>query len=627
MNFCKAGIMLCSLVSLVQGRSDLPAQSVFVDPKSFAALGPDGPFRNSSFDEFFNPTKSNPPFFQIFDLAFLDILGPNPSFDEIASNDSFPFAHEAPIYVAESDEFFFASNDGGLPGVADLNHNNFVGKISMKEVEEALAKAKSRQKSSLSLPDTVQMTNGGTGPFKSSLVLITSGRGELPPSIVLVNPNEPHNTTVVLDNFFGRQFNALNDVKIHPASGAFFFTDSVYGALLGFRPPPQLPNQVYRLDPATGAVRVVATDFVITNGIAFTPDGKMATDTGSAGGTPGMFAIDQTKPATIYAFDVDPKTQVFMNRRVFAYSDTGIPDGIQVDAAGNVYSGCGEGVHVWSPEGTLLGKFFVGNTTANMGFAGDGRLVILAANKVFLAKIAAKEGRESKNLDFNHNSAYMNSNSIGIISLPFELIHSIFELCSRDTLTILARTHPTLRLGAESLLYHTVDSERALHTLSKSAEKARLVRRLIVYMHLQEYVGKLSKALLNMRDIYELRLGLIFGSGRMNVGWVGWAHDVEEILCTNPFPALRILRCNSHDMNLARIIQSRPELQVVSTNFLPSDVVTSLQSMKTLSTLPIIYTLKRARHDLEVNEVGLYPPFYPPDLVSLSGRFFLGVST
>jgi gluconolactonase len=47
-----------------------------------------------------------------------------------------------------------------------------------------------------------------------------------------------------------------------------------------------------------------------------------------------------------YAFDVDETSQTFLNRRVFAYIDTGIPDGIQVDMAGNVYSGCGDGVQV-----------------------------------------------------------------------------------------------------------------------------------------------------------------------------------------------------------------------------------------------------------------------------------------
>lgn len=74
------------------------------------------------------------------------------------------------------------------------------------------------------------MTNGGTGPYRSSLLLITSGRGSLPPSIVIVNPKPPYNATVLLDNFFGRQFNSLNDIKIHPTTGMLFFTDVMYVA-------------------------------------------------------------------------------------------------------------------------------------------------------------------------------------------------------------------------------------------------------------------------------------------------------------------------------------------------------------------------------------------------------------
>lgn len=94
-----------------------------------------------------------------------------------------------------------------------------------------------------------------------------------------------------------------------------------------------------------------------------------------------------------YKFDVDPKSQVFTNRRVFAYADTGLPDGIELDAAGNVYAGCGDGVNVWSSEGVLLGKFFTGVTVANMAFAGDGRLVLLGGANVYLAKIAAKASK------------------------------------------------------------------------------------------------------------------------------------------------------------------------------------------------------------------------------------------
>lgn len=232
------------------------------------------------------------------------------------------------------------------------------------------------------------MANGGSGPYKGSLLYVTCGRGELPPSVTLINPVPPYNSTVLLDNFFGRQFNSIDDVKIHPTSGNIFFTDPSYGYSLQFRPPPLMPNQVYRLDPNTASVRAVADGFLKPNGIAFTGDGETVyiTDTGAA---ISLMELNQTYPTTIYAFDVDKTSQAFTNRRVFAYIDTGIPDGIQVDKAGNVYSSCGDGVHVWNSKGTLLGKFFVGSTSANMVFAGAGRFVILAETRIYLAKIAA----------------------------------------------------------------------------------------------------------------------------------------------------------------------------------------------------------------------------------------------
>ena len=90
-----------------------------------------------------------------------------------------------------------------------------------------------------------------------------------------------------------------------------------------------------------------------------------------------------------YQFDVDPVTQSFENRRVFAYSDAGIPDGIQLDKDGNVYSGCGEGVHVWNPEGTLIGKFFINSTTPEMIFTKSG-LLILDEERIYLANIQAQ---------------------------------------------------------------------------------------------------------------------------------------------------------------------------------------------------------------------------------------------
>lgn len=57
----------------------------------------------------------------------------------VAQNSTFSFAHEAPIWVPETDEMFFASNDGGALGMSDLNHNSQVSKISLEAVKEAVA--------------------------------------------------------------------------------------------------------------------------------------------------------------------------------------------------------------------------------------------------------------------------------------------------------------------------------------------------------------------------------------------------------------------------------------------------------------------------------------------------------
>ena len=52
-------------------------------------------------------------------------------------------------------------------------------------------------------------------------------------------------------------------------------------------------------------------------------------------------------------------------------------------------------VKVWNPEGTLIGKFFVGGVAANLVFAGNGRLVILAETAIYFAEIAARANKLS----------------------------------------------------------------------------------------------------------------------------------------------------------------------------------------------------------------------------------------
>jgi hypothetical protein len=64
--------------------------------------------------------------------------------------------------------------------------------------------------------------------------------------------------------------------------------------------------------------------------------------------------------------------------------------GIHCDSNGNVYAACGDGIHVWNPSGTLLGKIFTGELTANFQFAGKGRMVLLAETHLYYATLAAE---------------------------------------------------------------------------------------------------------------------------------------------------------------------------------------------------------------------------------------------
>ncbi|KAI7092068.1 calcium-dependent phosphotriesterase [Hortaea werneckii] len=202
-----------------------------------------------------------------------------------------------------------------------------------------------------------------------------------PGGIVKMSPAPPYKASTLVDGFLGRQFNSVNDLVVHQ-DGSIWFTDPMYGWEQGFRPKPRLPCQVYRFDPESGDIRVVADGFGRPNGLCFSPDEKIMyiTDTDIIHGD-GNF--DETRPGTIYAFDVSfhSGSPFLSNRRVFAMAARGAPDGIKCDTQGNVYSGCGDGVNVWGPSGTLLGKIEIPGGVANFCFTRKGEMILLNEKK------------------------------------------------------------------------------------------------------------------------------------------------------------------------------------------------------------------------------------------------------
>jgi len=186
--------------------------------------------------------------------------------------------------------------------------------------------------------------------------------------------------TVLADAYEGRRLNSPNDV-IASSDGAIWFSDPTYGIVYdyeGTRADPELPTAVYRLAPDTGTITAVVTDLVQPNGLCFSPDEQR------------LYVVDSgVSPGTIHVFDVDGAT--LSNGRVFADMSPGSSDGVRCDTDGNLWASAAgggdgyDGVHVFAPDGTLIGQIVLPEQCANITFGGrkKNRLFMAASQSVY----------------------------------------------------------------------------------------------------------------------------------------------------------------------------------------------------------------------------------------------------
>jgi gluconolactonase len=175
--------------------------------------------------------------------------------------------------------------------------------------------------------------------------------------------------TVVADRYDGKRLNSPNDVVVK-SDGSVWFTDPAYGIdtdYEGHQAESEIGAcHVYRVDPATGAVEIVADDFVRPNGLAFSPEERRlyVSDTGASHRPDG--------PRHIRVFEV-ADDGALAGGEVFATCTAGFFDGLRCDTAGRVWTGAGDGVHCFDPDGTLIGKVLVPEIVANVVFGGPKR--------------------------------------------------------------------------------------------------------------------------------------------------------------------------------------------------------------------------------------------------------------
>ena len=180
--------------------------------------------------------------------------------------------------------------------------------------------------------------------------------------------------TVLIDRFDGKPLNAPNDVVV-ASDGSVWFSDPGYGILSdyeGRRAELELPTAVYRLDPERGDAEPVVQDLERPNGLCFAP------------GESRLYVVDSgSTPRTIHVYDV-AEGRVGAGRR-FADMSPGSSDGIRCDTEGNLWAAAGgggdgyDGVHVFAPDGTLIGQVLLPEACANLCFGGP------AGNRLFMA--------------------------------------------------------------------------------------------------------------------------------------------------------------------------------------------------------------------------------------------------
>jgi gluconolactonase len=191
--------------------------------------------------------------------------------------------------------------------------------------------------------------------------------------------------TVLSDEFEGKPLNAPNDVVV-ASDGSVWFTDPGYGIMSdyeGRQTALEQPTAVYRLDPRESLAEPVIVDLDRPNGLCFSPDESL------------LYVVDSgSTPKSIHVYDVDDRT--VGSGQLFADMGPGGADGVRCDSDGNLWAAASggdgfDGVHVFAPDGALIGQIVLPEICANLCFGGAvrNRLFMAASQSVYALYVNA----------------------------------------------------------------------------------------------------------------------------------------------------------------------------------------------------------------------------------------------
>jgi gluconolactonase len=217
------------------------------------------------------------------------------------------------------------------------------------------------------------MANGNTLDRHGRLLTCEHATSRV--SRTLVQDGADAGYEVLASHFAGSELNSPNDIVVKQ-DGAIYFTDPLSGRSPYYgvpREPGQPVRGVYRLDVASGALTLLIDDFDKPNGLCFSQDER-------------HLFVNDTARFHIRVFDVAPDGTL-ASGRVWAETrgeGKGVPDGMKIDTAGNLYC-CGPGgIHLFDPSGVCLGVIRMPEHTANFVFGDDLQsLYITASSSIY----------------------------------------------------------------------------------------------------------------------------------------------------------------------------------------------------------------------------------------------------
>jgi len=184
--------------------------------------------------------------------------------------------------------------------------------------------------------------------------------------------------TTLADHYEGKRFSSPNDL-VFDSHGALYFTDPPYGLPLGPGDSTQETpfNGVYRLG-TDGVVTLLTDALSRPNGIGLSSDQKTL-----------YVSNSDSSRAVWMAYDLLPsggiaRARVFFDATSLVAQNPGLPDGLKVDRAGNLFAAGPGGILVFSPDGRHLGTIRTTLATANEAFNTDGTALYMTADSLLL---------------------------------------------------------------------------------------------------------------------------------------------------------------------------------------------------------------------------------------------------